>query len=179
MAPVIRIATVADAETIAAIHVAAWKETYTGLVPDSLIAAQSVGDRTERWRHILVSGAWDETTTFLVRTSTGQAVGFGSCGRQRTIDLHALGFDGEIYAIYLLQSAQGQGVGRRLLAAMARSLTSRGLRGGSLWVLRSNTSARRFYEATGGHVIGEHQESSGEHFNDVAYGWRDLGVLLR
>jgi GNAT superfamily N-acetyltransferase len=120
VAPVIRIATVADAETIAAIHVAAWKETYTGLVPDSLIAAQSVGDRTERWRHILVSGAWDETTTFLVRTSTGQAVGFGSCGRQRTIDLHALGFDGEIYAIYLLQSAQGQGVGRRLLAAMAR-----------------------------------------------------------
>ena len=45
--------------------------------------------------------------------------------------------------------------------------------------IRSNTSARRFYEATGGHVIGEHQESSGEHFNDVAYGWRDLGVLLR
>src|ERR1700733_15872874 len=86
------------------IHVAAWKETYTGLVPDSLIAARSVGDRTERWRHILVSGAWDETTTFLVRTSTGQAVGFGSCGRQRTIDLDALRPDPEIDAMYLLQS---------------------------------------------------------------------------
>ena len=179
MAPVIRIATVADAETIAAIHVAAWKETYTGLVPDSLIAARSVGDRTERWRHILVSGAWDETTTFLVRTSTGQAVGFGSCGRQRTIDLHALGFDGEIYAIYLLQSAQGQGVGRRLLAAMARSLTSRGLRGGSLWV----SEATRLHDASMRRRVDMSSEntrsSSGEHFNDVAYGWRDLGVLLR
>jgi len=50
----IRHARVEDAEAIAAVHVAAWRESYTGLVPAEMLASLSVDERADRWRRILV-----------------------------------------------------------------------------------------------------------------------------
>jgi hypothetical protein len=55
-------------------------------------------------------------------------------------------------------------------------LRARGIEWGSLWVLRHNFSARRFYEKIGGRKIGV--EGMWQGVPEVAYGWRDLGLLI-
>ncbi len=49
----IRPATAMDADAIAKVHVTAWRESYSGLVPDLVLDALSVSSRAERWRRIL------------------------------------------------------------------------------------------------------------------------------
>lgn len=56
---------------------------------------------------------------------------------------------GEIGAIYLRREATGQGIGRALFAHAVQDLRRRGYRRATLWVLDTNTRARRFYEAAG------------------------------
>lgn len=40
-----------DALAIAEVHVSSWRTTYRGLLPDSVLAAQSVEHRELAWRH--------------------------------------------------------------------------------------------------------------------------------
>jgi GNAT superfamily N-acetyltransferase len=103
-----------------------------------------------------------------------RVVGFASCTRQREPNLLAAGYSGEVAAIYVLREAQGQGAGRRLMAAMARRLIAEGERSMALWVLEANAPARRFYERLDGRLIAERTDGTDR---EVAYGWRDLGLL--
>ena len=178
-----------DAAGIAAVHVAAWHEAYAGLVPERMLSALSVAERTRRWRRILTSPDPSRESAVFVAVGRHRAiVGFGSCGRQPVADLVADGFAGEFSALYLLAAHQRHGVGRRLLALMAQDLIQRGLRGAALWVLRDNEPARRFYEVLGAKLAGQRVETvdefvSGERvgardvLHEVAYGWPDLSVL--
>ena len=106
----------------------------------------------------------------------GAIVGFGSSGPQRDASLP---HSGEIYAIYVLQSAQRRGVGRALMATLARDLLAHDHASGALWVLEGNLPARRFYETLGGQEIARREERR-DGFTDVgvAYGWSDLKILL-
>ena len=56
---------------------------------------------------------------------------------------------GEVYAIYVDTSYWDRGYGRDLFAAAVRGLTDAGFGAATLWVLETNTRARRFYEAAG------------------------------
>jgi ribosomal protein S18 acetylase RimI-like enzyme len=172
----IRTAVPADAPRIAQTHVACWRETYAGMLPDEALAALSVADRTALWERIITQSS-STTTTFVVDQGDGIAA-FGACGVQRDADLARRGFAGEVSSIYVLASAQKRGVGAALMRAMSAALTTRGLVGMSLWVLRENAIARRFYDRLGGQVLGERTERRpfGE-IVEVSYGWPDLQRL--
>jgi hypothetical protein len=60
-------------------------------------------------------------------------------------------------------------------------LQRRRLRAASLWVLRENERARRFYEKLGGDTVGDQQDirEDGVVFVEVPYGWGDLGALAQ
>ncbi len=172
----IRPATAADASAIATVHVASWREAYEGLVPAEVLAELSVEQRTERWRAILTDLASSpRSAVFLALAEDGSPAGFASCGLQRSEVLAKSAYKGEFSAIYILKSAQRRGVGRRLMAFMATTLLSRDIETASLWVLRNNFPARRFYEAMGGRKIGV--EGLWRGIPEVAYGWRDLQRL--
>ncbi|MFT3977589.1 MAG: hypothetical protein QM688_10815 [Sphingomonas bacterium] len=48
-----------------------------------------------------------------------------------------------------------------------------------LWVLRENDSARAFYDALGGLIVGEKaEEQAGGTLTEIAYGWRDISGLI-
>jgi len=106
----------------------------------------------------------------------GLIVGFASCAKQRTVELAAAGYAGEVAAIYVLRAAQGSGAGRLLMQATARRLIAEGYRSMALWVLAANAPARGFYEQLGGVVVAERVEGGDA---ELAYGWRDLAVLVR
>lgn len=42
-----------DSEAVAALHVACWGETYRGLLPDKMIDAVNLPDRTVQWQRAL------------------------------------------------------------------------------------------------------------------------------
>lgn len=175
----LRRATESDAAGLAAVHVASWRETYAGIMPDAMLAGLSVEARAETWRRILGDPSVAGGTGVYIVEDQGRIVGFGSCGEQRDRYLADLGFDGEISAIYVLQSHQGRGVGRAVVREMAAALQRRAHEAVTLWVLRENAIARGFYEHLGGAVIAEKKdERPGATLTEVAYGWRDLARLV-
>lgn len=170
----IRLARGDDARGIAEVHVASWKTTYRGIFPDSLLDGLSVDQREQQWKGILGS-AESNSVTLVACDVPGGVVGFVSGGAERS---GKLGCDGELYAIYLFDRAQRQGLGTLLVQHLAREFRACGFGSMAVWVLAANPF-RRFYEALGGEFIAEQQiERGGESFTESAYGWGDLNALL-
>lgn len=174
----IRKADLKDAEAIGALHVASWQETYRGILPDELLHGLSMEARSDMWRSVLAASSDAQQTIVLVAELNGRIVGFGACGAQRDENLRAQGFHAEIGAIYVLQAAQREGVGKSLMRLMAQSLLRSGRKAVSLWVLRENGRARAFYEALGGTLLGEKEDQlAGATLIEVGYGWSDVATL--
>ncbi|NVO27749.1 GNAT family N-acetyltransferase [Donghicola sp. C2-DW-16] len=174
----VRAGTGADADRIAGVHVACWRETYRGMVPDFLIDQMTVMGRAEMWRGVFSAfeeGAFGATA---VLEQDGLAVGFAGFCAQRDAALRDAGYGGEITAMYVRKACQGQGAGRLLMGWCADGLLAAGIGAGALWALRENAPARAFYEHLGGELCGEKQEDrDGAVLHSVAYGWPDLRVL--
>ncbi|WP_316199005.1 MULTISPECIES: GNAT family N-acetyltransferase [unclassified Bradyrhizobium] len=169
-----------DAESIAKLHLASWRETYTGLLPDQLIASKTVAERAAAWRRILLTDCTSSEPHHRVflATQEGALLGFGSYGRQRDHEITARGFTGEFSAIYILRRAQRRGIGRKLMTLMAAKLLHEGFHSASLLVLRDNRAACEFYEHIGGAALSERNEERGDlTLTEVIYGWSDLRQL--
>ena len=161
-------------------HVASWRETYTGLLPDKMLSSLSVDARAAAWAGIMREPATVGATVIYLAEHEGTIIGFGSCGAQRTEGLKRKGFEGEVSAIYVLREFQKRQIGTRLFRAMSSDLSCRGFNAAALWVLRDNLSARRFYEHFGGKVILEREDvRDGTVLFELAYGWPDLRELNR
>ena len=175
----LRKATADDAEAIGALHVASWRETYAGILPDQMLAGLSVGERAAMWRSILAAPDSVGCIAVLVAEDGGDMIGFGACGEQRDQALIDAGFSGQFGAIYVLRTYHKRGIGTALITAMAKELSAAGHAAASLWVLRGNEPARAFYNRLGGIVIGEKvEEQVGVLLTEDAYGWRDLSRLV-
>lgn len=166
----IRSAVVEDASAIATVHVAAWKETYRGIVPEEFLNNLSIQRRTQQWE----SSLSDEESTYhraFVAEMDGQVVGFSNYGLPQEKNS---GFDGELFAIYILQFAHKQGIGKLLVEAVVRGMRDLGYKSMMVWVLRDNP-ARGFYERLGGVYLYEKPiDIGGVQLMEAAYGWRDL-----
>jgi phosphoribosylanthranilate isomerase len=172
-APTIRLrrADLADAEPLGRVHVQAWRETYDGIVPDEVLAGLDPLSRARMWREAMA-----QTAIVQLAEQNGMIVGFGSSGPQRD---GSLPYSGEITALYVLRSAQRQGVGRRLMAALARELLALGHASAVVWVLEANKPARQFYKALGGRELAQREQHREEYRAvGIAYGWDDLRALI-
>ena len=170
----VRRATVEDAEAIERIRVETWRATYRGLLPDGLI--DQLQPNAERRRERLRSATPSELT--FVTGDGSDVVGYAFAGSERTGDRE---YPGEVYAIYVLPTAQGKGHGRALIRECARELAARGMTSLLIWVLRENQIGRGFYERLGGTVVREKplEEFPGAEANiEVAYGWKDTRTLV-
>lgn len=156
----IRLATIADADRIAGIHVRAWRWAYDGLVPDDYLASLDVDERARAW------GSWFERSTEVrtwVAQAEGDIQGFVSAGPCRDVDLRAA--DGELYGIYIEPRLVKTGLGRRLFETAIDWLRGKGYASATLWVLEGNDRARRFYEAAGWSPDGASKTESRQGFD--------------
>ena len=78
-----REATTDDASAIGALHVASWRETYAGLLPQDMLDRLSAESRAAMWATVLDAPANPNGTRVYVAESAGEIVGFGACGGQR------------------------------------------------------------------------------------------------
>jgi ribosomal protein S18 acetylase RimI-like enzyme len=160
-----------DVPGIARVHVDSWRSTYRGIVPDEVLDNLSYAQREEMWGRIFQNHL--PGSTFLVAVDeTGRIVGFADAGPSRESEL-----DSELYAIYLLEEAQGQGIGRRLFEEIMRRLRRAGFKSMTLWVLEDNP-ARRFYERMGGRQAREQVITIGKELPQIGYDW-DVELSIR
>ena len=138
----VRQATASDAVRLADIHTQCWQQTYRGLMSDAFLAALKPAHRLGMWCQLLLApepAAWVACVDgSVVGFSATRAVPQGHLGQ----DLPASG-SLELWGLYLLQSHQGLGLGRRLLEAALGTAPA------SLWVAAGNTKAIGFYERLG------------------------------
>jgi ribosomal protein S18 acetylase RimI-like enzyme len=134
----IRCATVADAPAIGACHITCWRQAYRGLVSEEWLAALDDAVRTEMWHQALSESPHP---TLVVAEIGERVVGFAAAGTGNDDDPPLR--DMELYALYVLESEYGTGVGQRLFDAAVR------VRPCSLWVAEGNARAIRFYRRLG------------------------------
>jgi ribosomal protein S18 acetylase RimI-like enzyme len=164
----IRPATIDDALAVAQVHVASWRSTYRTLLPDDFLASLTETAYADRWRRFIGGG----TSRVYVIEDEGELVGFASGGRERAGEI---GYTGELYAIYVLDSFQGRGFGRELVRAVVAGLREMGLEDMVIWVLRDNRPARDFYERLGGAYVRTQPITIGSvTLEEVSYGWPRL-----
>jgi L-amino acid N-acyltransferase YncA len=169
----IREAEITDAVAIARVHVDSWRTTYVGIVPTDYLAGLSYEQRAEEW-HRTLSKPIELELVYVAEDPAGNVIGFAWGGPERS------GHDaykGELFAIYLLEEYQRQGMGKQLLSWVAKRFLQQGVQSMLVWVLADNPS-RRFYEALGGQLVSEQKITiGGVDLLEVAYGWPDLSCL--
>ena len=142
----VRDAELRDAGAIARVHVESWRTTYAGVLPQAMLDALDVEERRTLWTRIIEgAGKARQVVLVLAREPAGEVVGFASAGPAR----NDAGASHELYAIYLLASAQRSGGGTALFREVVRRLREAGARSLMLWVASAN-AAEGFYAAMGG-----------------------------
>jgi GNAT superfamily N-acetyltransferase len=168
----IRLATVEDASAIAQVHIASWRATYPGIVPQHYIDSLRIDEFTDRWKGRL---ATQSEMLIYVADADGAVCGFASGGPARA---NIAGFSGELYAIYLTPELHSKGIGSRLFWAVAEHLKRAGHASMYVWVLEENPS-QGFYQQMGGCRISTAEiELGGKPLKEVSYGWPDLDAAL-
>ncbi len=136
----------ADGGAIAAVHVAAWRSAYAGLLPDWTLTDLSARRQEGYYARVIRAGGIVHVAEAPADGSGAAAVvGFVTASRAPNAAIA----DGEIETLYVLDDWREQGVGRGLIRAAARDLASAGCRSVFVWVLSQNPS-RWFYERMGG-----------------------------
>lgn len=164
---IIRLADPEDADAIARVHVDTWRSTYADLIPAAVLDGLSYNRRSLFWRGLL-SKEEARGLVCVAEDSHAGVVGFASCGPNREEPLH---YQGELYAIYVLEEHQRLGIGHHLFEEARKWLSKHALDSMIVWVLRESPY-RRFYESLGGKLVGERTINIGEaELPEVAYGW--------
>ena len=171
----VRRAGLSDAAAIGAVHVAAWRSTYPGILPDTYLARLSPTRLALHYKAAIATG-----TTVMVATATGagpRIVGFTTANGPRTRPSGSLG-DGEVETLYVLDDWRDQGIGRRLMRAAASQLILQECRSVFVWVLRDNPN-RWFYRHLGGQPAAEGETRvAGVSLPQIAYNWDPIDRLL-
>ena len=169
-----------DAVGIAAVHVAAWRSAYPGILPDTYLAGLSVPRHAAQYDRMLRSGdgvfVATASGTDLPEGQRPRIVGFATASLARAGHLR-LG-DGEIHTLYVSDDWRERGIGRRLMRATAGFLAKDGARSAYLWVLSDNPS-RWFYERLGGRPVARGQvRVAGRSLTQTAFVWDPIERLL-
>jgi len=129
--------------------VRAWQWAYRGQIPDAYLdgLTEQIGQRAAWWHELLSRPLSEHRTWIAERDAT--IIGFAGTGPSHDPD--AAPGTAELNAIYLEPSAVGTGAGHALMAHAVQDLRARGFGAAMLWVLETNSRARRFYEIAGWH----------------------------
>lgn len=166
----VRRAQLTDAPAIGAVHVAAWRNAYAGILPADYLAHLDPAREAAGYAATIRSGEG----VFVATSGTpGRVIGFTTARKARRDTLA----DGEIQTLYVHDDFRDLGAGRKLLAHVGAWLKAMGCETAFLWVLRDNPS--RFFYA---HIGGQQSRESSIHWAgtaliQTAYVWDPIDRL--
>ncbi|MBA2263853.1 MAG: GNAT family N-acetyltransferase [Chloroflexi bacterium] len=144
----IRLAQADDAEAIARIQIAAWRQAYAHILPADFLGGLDAAARAAQWRTRIGPAAHADAPTFVAQDETDAVRGFAHTGPVRDDDLSPEG-RAEVYTVYVDPAAWRQGIGFALMAAVDDFWRPTNVRELLLWVFERNADGRAFYERLG------------------------------
>lgn len=159
-----------DAEGVARVYIESWHDTYAAILPMRLLCAMTPSGQAARWRAAFRARGG---VVFVAEDEKRGIVGMASCGPARDA---TLGFDGEVYTLYVDPACYGAGIGRALLRNAFARMEDRGYGSCVIWAHAKN-NARFFYEKMGGRLTAERSgRMMGDPISENAFGWRRLAL---
>lgn len=176
----IRTATLADAEAIATVHIAAWRAAYKSIVPQTHLDNLCFDDRVKLWQRILsepephagvlVAETPNPTTQTPSPTTILGFASFGPAAAETpSASNDTAAKTAELRAIYIAPQHWGKGIGKRLWEWLEQNFLTAEMEYVVVRVFAGNQSARGFYRAVG---FGEERDGG---MTEV--GGKKLGVL--
>jgi len=163
----IRPASVADADTIAALHAASWRSAYRGILSERTLGPALDGERRTHWRGKLAKATPQDTVLIA-----------GDIGFIAVWADGDPGFGAYLDNLHICPERRSGGVGRRLLGEAMRRVAGRGETGVYLWVFDGNTRAIDFYRRLGGRIVEDgFDEIDGVKVAQSRIVWRDTTRL--
>ena len=158
-----------DAGAIAGVHVASWRTTYPGIVPDAYLAVSMFESEKAvrgpsstppaRHSHSLQRPRW--------ASSLDSREGGVSAPATRSTE-------GSCRPCICSKAISGRRRPSAIRSGNGR-LVEEGIASVLVWVLTENAQARRFYEKLGVELVCDQDIAiGGESLSEVAYGWRDV-----
>jgi GNAT superfamily N-acetyltransferase len=163
----IRPASQNDAQSIARLHIRAWRTAYQELVSTEFLDNLTLSDHATTWERTLASGECQTLVCHKDESVSGW-ICYGP-GRDPGATAQA-----EIYALYVDPDHWRTGIGRRLVQE-AESTLRREYQQLYLWVLTRNQRARTFYENLDyrNAMVTKHISWAGSILEEVRY-WRPI-----
>ncbi len=178
----IRDAVLEDAPAMGRVTVETWLSTHHGQMPDSAwekrLEEWTPDASARSWARFLSKPPGGDHARFVLLVAEDEsgdpiALVFGT-----ELEDDESGATAQINSLYVLAERQGQGIGQRLLQQAASELTSLAFSRLHIGVLSANHAARAFYEAMGGHEIGQGTfDEEGYLLFETVYAWHDLRAL--
>jgi ribosomal protein S18 acetylase RimI-like enzyme len=179
----VREAILSDVTPMAQVMVDSFLVAHRGQVPEALWKW-----RQQEWTYAVSAQGWERIMRRIGEANCPQECVYVAEGRSGEVlglamaqpaVMEAAASTAEVCALYVHTHYQRQGVGRRLLAALATHLQSQGITALHIGTLKTNAPARCFYEALGGQLVEERDiEDGGYILREVVYHWPDLGQLV-
>lgn len=132
-----------DLDSVAAVFLACWRDSYAGFLPPGVIGIYDEDGARALWRPTLSKPPTDAVVFVAERTGRDLlgVIRIGTDPDEPTA--------GHVYSLYVRPDTQGLGVGSRLLAAAADRFSRGGVHEVTLWVFTANAAARSFYAHLG------------------------------
>ena len=147
----LRKATGADAIAITIVNVYTWQTAYAGLIPEDVLKSRinNLPISAEKLKNDI------SNRNIIVATVDDTIIGYCAYGVSRNENFSNCG---EVYALYLLQGYQGNGIGKALFNRAMSELVTQGHAQVIVNCLQNNKRAMDFYKAMSGDVVGERQD---------------------
>lgn len=147
---IIRKADKNDAKKIVDINLMTWRSTYLGIVDEAVID-QREDERQERVERIQTRIEQDTVTELYVAEHKSEVVGFLSFGPSRETNKQFMNAS-EVYAIYIYEHLQKQGIGRKMIKRAVEVLHEKSYDQMIIWALKKNPNVQ-FYLKMGGQPL--------------------------
>jgi ribosomal protein S18 acetylase RimI-like enzyme len=168
----VREAALNDFEKIAELHAWSWLNTYRGILPDSYLDNNLIGERTSYWQRKM--SLLTEKEFVLMAEDGNNPVGFIA-----VLDRPENGYDAFVDNLHVSPDRKGRGIGKLLMQEAAKKLSSTNRRSAYLWVLKGNNSAEHFYQALGGKPEDISTATFGnKSVEQIRYSWSSFDGLL-
>lgn len=151
-APTVRTAVPSDAAAMARVHVASWRSTYRGLMPDAMLDDPGFVARREGFWTTALTDERFAANRVAVAVDDGAVVGIAMSGPVADADPGVR----HLYVLYLLDGHHGSGAGSALLDAVIEPTEP-----AVLWVADPNPRAQAFYRKRGFVADGVEQVEDG------------------
>jgi GNAT superfamily N-acetyltransferase len=163
-----------DAKDIARVYIESWHDTYAAILPTPLLCAMTARGQSARWGAAIA--AKGREAVLVADCASHGVIGMASFGPSRD---RGLGFDGEIYTLYVDPAFYGHGTGRALLCGSFELMRGRGYSSCLIWAHAKNP-ARFFYEKMGGRLVAERTaRMMGDAVPEAAFGWKKLALAAQ